>query len=130
MDNKQLIGQNIRNYRTLRGMSQYQLAYAIGCAQSTIAMYESGRREPDMDTIEAIADVFNISKRDLVPDDRHPDLFAGLESVSIPVHLTVGNSEDTTIFDMVSGMSRLSKEEQKKLLDMASIMFPGAFDKQ
>lgn len=69
MDNKQILGQNIKDYRQLRGMTQAQLADAIGCASSTIAMYETGKREPDMDTIEAIADIFNVRKRDLIPDD-------------------------------------------------------------
>jgi repressor LexA len=53
-------------------MSQAELAEAVGCAASTIAMYETGKREPDMDTIEAIADVFNVRIRDLVPDKSEP----------------------------------------------------------
>lgn len=70
MDNKQILGRNIMNYRTLRGMTQSQLASELGCAASTVAMYETGKREPDMDTIEAIADIFNISICDLVPNKK------------------------------------------------------------
>lgn len=69
MGNKDELGKLIRLYRQSRGITQAQLAEMLNCAPSTIAMYETGKREPDMDTIEALADVFNIRKRDLVPDE-------------------------------------------------------------
>lgn len=121
MDNKKKVGQAIRNYRTLRGMTQAQLAEAIDCSPSAITMYETGRREPDMDTIEAIADVFNISTRDLVPDDRRPDLFEGLESTSVPIRLSL--TEQADIQEMVRIMYKLTPENRKKLLNVAHAMF-------
>lgn len=74
MDNKKKLGQNIKNYRILRGMTQAQLAEAIERTQASIGMYEKGRREPDLDTIEAIAKALNISSLDLMPLD--PDIEA------------------------------------------------------
>ena len=66
MGSKQEIGKNIRYHRELRGLTQAQLANLVGISSSTIAMYETAKREPDMDTLEAIADIFNISLSDLV----------------------------------------------------------------
>lgn len=51
----------LRNLRTSRELTQSELAKALNVANSTISMYESGLREPDYETKEAIADFFNIS---------------------------------------------------------------------
>ena len=41
-------------------LSQSELAEKLGVAKSTISMYEVGKREPDFETLEAIADFFNV----------------------------------------------------------------------
>ena len=43
------------------GYSQKDLADKIGMSRSTIAMYEAGEREPDFETLEALADTFNVN---------------------------------------------------------------------
>ena len=42
-------------------MSQKDLAEKLGVSRSTIGMYETGGREPDFETLEAIADTFNVN---------------------------------------------------------------------
>ena len=86
MGNKDELGKLIRFYRMSRNMTQAQLAEALGRSASTIAMYEIGQREPDMDTLEALADIFNISKRELVPDDEPKPLLSNtLNSHRVPL---------------------------------------------
>ena len=49
--------------RLLRGekeMSQQELADALGISKSAINMYERGERQPNFETLEAIADFFNV----------------------------------------------------------------------
>ena len=49
--------------RLLRGekeMSQQELADALGISKSAINMYERGERQPNIETLEAIADFFNV----------------------------------------------------------------------
>lgn len=43
------------------GMSQKELAEKIGVSRSSIGMYEAGEREPDFETLEALADTFNVN---------------------------------------------------------------------
>lgn len=50
----------LKYLRERAGMSQLELAQKLGVAKSTIGMYESGRREPNFETMEAIADIFNV----------------------------------------------------------------------
>lgn len=46
--------------RTERNMSQQELADALGISKSSINMYERGERQPNFETLEAIADYFNV----------------------------------------------------------------------
>ena len=49
--------------KQLRGeseMSQKQLAQMIGVSKSSVNMYERGEREPGIETLESIADTFNV----------------------------------------------------------------------
>lgn len=56
----------LRNLRTSHEMSQEELAKKLGLGKSTISMYESGSREPSLETLEAIADTFNVDMNTLV----------------------------------------------------------------
>ncbi|MDO4325146.1 MAG: helix-turn-helix domain-containing protein [bacterium] len=53
--------QNIfKNMRVSSGYTQAEIAEKLGVSRSTIGMYETGAREPDFETLEAIADLFNV----------------------------------------------------------------------
>jgi len=43
------------------GLSQVQLAEKTGLKRSAIGMYETGKREPDFETLETFADFFNVN---------------------------------------------------------------------
>lgn len=42
-------------------LSQQELADKVGVARSSIGMYETGKREPDFETLEIFADYFNVN---------------------------------------------------------------------
>lgn len=50
----------VKQLRMERGITQEQLASMLKVSRSTIGMYETGNREPDFETCEAIADIFNV----------------------------------------------------------------------
>ncbi|MCQ2113315.1 MAG: helix-turn-helix domain-containing protein [Bacteroidaceae bacterium] len=58
-------------------LSQTELASRLGLSTSAVAMYESGAREPRIDTLEAYADIFNVSV----------DTLMGREEEHTPLHL-------------------------------------------
>lgn len=47
--------------REERGLSQQAFATRMGISQSTVGMWESGKREPNFNTVQKIADFFNVS---------------------------------------------------------------------
>ena len=68
MGKKEEVGQRIRVMRKSRHMTQEELAKAIGQSPSSITMYETGRRSPDYETLEAMADVFNVPLSSLLEE--------------------------------------------------------------
>lgn len=60
------LGKNIRCLRNAYGETQEQLGEAIGVEKNTISYYENGKREPDKETLAAIASHFMISVEELM----------------------------------------------------------------
>lgn len=55
------IGERIAQLRKSRSMSQFQLAKTLNIATSTLGMYETNRRKPNMEMLEKLADFFGVS---------------------------------------------------------------------
>lgn len=49
-----------RKIREQSGLTQQQLADKLGISRSAVGMYEKGEREPNFETLELIADTFNV----------------------------------------------------------------------
>lgn len=65
----------IRELRTERGLTQLELANAVGVTPSTVYSWERGRYVPDVVKLRAIARLFDVSSDDiaLVGVDIEPD---------------------------------------------------------
>lgn len=50
----------LKHLRLRDSLSQAELAIKLGVAKSTISMYEVGKREPDFETLEKIAGIFQV----------------------------------------------------------------------
>lgn len=61
--------------RKRTGLSQVELAQKTGLSRSAISMYETGKREPDLETFEIFADYFNVDMNTIMgqPDKYYPD---------------------------------------------------------
>lgn len=60
-DDKRMIGQNIKWFRTRQGMSQCQMAELLWIDRSSLSAYETGKRIPDIFMLWRIADIFGIT---------------------------------------------------------------------
>lgn len=72
----------LKYFRIREGLSQSELAEKLGMSASRISMYEVGKREPDFEAEEKIADFFNtdlntLRGRDVevgLPQNADPDI--------------------------------------------------------
>ena len=62
------LGVRIKTMRQSRSMTQTDLAHALQVSRSAVGMWESGEREPNLDTIEALADIFNVPMLALIEE--------------------------------------------------------------
>ena len=67
---------NLRTARERKGFSQKEMAEKIGVAKSTYSLYESGNREPNVQTIKRISDTLNVSADELLGIEWIPQTLA------------------------------------------------------
>ena len=51
----------IRELRKTRGMTMKQLGEVVGLAESTISQYETGKRQPDNETLLKLGELFEVT---------------------------------------------------------------------
>ena len=64
--NQAAIGQYIAGKRTAQGMTQEQLAQKIGVSQKSLMRWETGKRLPDADVVEALCTALGITLPELL----------------------------------------------------------------
>ena len=53
--------EKLSGLRQQAGLTQAELAKKLAISKSAVSMYECGKREPELDLLERIADVFGVS---------------------------------------------------------------------
>lgn len=114
---REILGAKLRRAREERGLTQWQVAIAMGVRRTTISGWEQGRRLPDWPTLQRLARVLNIDAKELIVEDwTDPDevsmidrlrrLRADLRALSVPSH------------DVQLIMSLIKKTQDAKRLEM------------
>ncbi len=57
---------NLKDIRTKHGVSQKTVADALGCSTTVYSRYETGSRQPPLETLIALADFYQMSLDELV----------------------------------------------------------------
>ena len=61
-----VIEMKLRELREQKGVTQKEVADAIGCTATVYSRYERGEREPDISTLCSLADYFEVSTDTLI----------------------------------------------------------------
>ena len=104
--------ENLKKFRTQKGLSQQKLAELVGVSQTAIYNWEKGERTPKMDAITKIADVLGVKLSDLIPTDQAIDWF--FERVEENRITREYNALDTAIKD---NLDKMNESAKKKVYD-------------
>lgn len=111
----------LRQLREDKGITQAELGKILSISPSTIGMYEQGRRSPDYDTLNKIADYFGVSTDKLLGRDSLQRGLLGDGFANQPQNTQV--IEETPKHRVLVDASQgLSDEEMDVLIDMANIL--------
>lgn len=66
------LGRRIRDRREARAWTQRDLAEKVGLSHGAVALYETGRRQPDLETLQRLAHVLGTSISYLVGETDDP----------------------------------------------------------
>ncbi|WP_162012537.1 XRE family transcriptional regulator [Streptococcus sp. S784/96/1] len=99
------IGNKIKEYRKIQGLTQKELAEKVGMGDTTIANYEKGFRTPKKNTLFKLANAFDISIDDLFPP---------IEKTTPP------HTSDSLVTAINDKVTQLTTERRKNVLRFAS----------
>ena len=66
MSQSGVIEMKLRELRDQKGVTQKEVAIAVGCTPTVYSRYERGEREPDISTLCSLADYFEVSTDTLI----------------------------------------------------------------
>lgn len=112
-----MFAEKVKELRKAKGLTQIQFAEQFNVANGTVGMWETGKREPDFETTQRIADFFGVSvdfllgregqKKEPVQED---------EPINPEIHM------------IARAGRKMSPEQRQNLLKYAKYMFPEAFE--
>lgn len=108
-----MYGEKIRQFRKEKGLSQQELGEMLGVSAVSVSKWERGQTQPDINTLRAMADLFNTTIDELC--DRVPALVPGKQD-----KLTM----------VARAFRQLTDEEQEKYLAVGRALFAHAFDEE
>lgn len=61
-----MVGKNIKVIRSSANMTQDQLAEQLNVTRQAVSSWENGRTEPDIETLQKISEVLNVTVEELI----------------------------------------------------------------
>lgn len=107
------MGNRIRELRRTRKMTMKQLGEELGVAESTISQYETGKRQPDNETLLRLGEFFDVTVGYLL----------GAETEKAPTPEGERKSSDPVFTYAMSGeVDKLTPERKEMLRGMAQYL--------
>ncbi|HIU26567.1 MAG TPA: helix-turn-helix transcriptional regulator [Candidatus Copromorpha excrementigallinarum] len=101
------LSSNIKLLRSLKSISQDEMASTIHLARSTYSTYETGAKVPDLQTIDALSALYGINFEDLV----NRDLSRGI------LNRIYFDRENTALADILNDYQSLSTASKNLVME-------------
>ncbi len=103
------IGKIISKLRNDRGLTQRDLAEILGVSNGAIGMWETQKREPDLDTVKKMTSFFNVTADYLIGNQQIP-----LDNSKIK-QITAKEEK------LLNGFRELSEDDQEEFIKILDI---------
>lgn len=124
------VGKMIAKIRKDRGYSQQQLADKLNLSKQAVSNYETGKREPDYVTLEAIADALNVPITMLIsPEEKEEALSAIYATYTSEKKLTVPDRspEWHVLSEGLGDLEKKNKAAFQATYNYLTAMYPDIF---
>lgn len=114
---KTSFGKKFRTLREMHGYSQEDVAKALNVTRSTVANWEIGRREPNIDTLRRISELFSVPVDVLVNTvtlDDLKDPLLNMAMIKVPKMTPAMRRNLEALFLLMEEYDRPDKPEPKK----------------
>lgn len=105
----------LKSLRIRDNLSQEELAVKLGISRSTIGMYEQGKREPDFEGLEAIADIFNVDMNYLTGHYSNEKYYNDLQLKQIAQNIF----ENQSLKELFNVAKNINEEDLPALIEIA-----------
>lgn len=112
-----MLGEKLKELRAKQGLTQATFAKIFNISSGTIAMWETGKRTPDIEMLNRIAEYFGVTLDYLVGNEIKQNNFESENYI-----------EQDELVILNRNAKKLTPEKRKQLLDMARLMFKEEFD--
>jgi transcriptional regulator with XRE-family HTH domain len=109
-------GDRIALLREKRGMTQEELSGKLGISRAALSHYETNRREPDIDTLNKIANFFGVSLDYLLGRTNDPSSVLDMEVREFIDSLELSDEAILKKFSLTIDGRKLSVEEAKRFI--------------
>ena len=103
--------------RRERGLTQAQLAGALGMSKSAVSMYERGNREPELELLERMADFFHVSVSTLLGREEEAALVNGDSELTAYLQELRDRPEMRMLFSVTRGAGKEDVEAAVRIIE-------------
>lgn len=107
--------ENLKSLRESRKITQSQLGEYLGAKKSAISLWESGKRQPDQETLVRIATYFDVTV----------DYLLGREEQSSTPAQEKAPADDPLTEQIMAKAQKMSDKERLKLLKLIDLVVEG-----
>jgi transcriptional regulator with XRE-family HTH domain len=102
----------MRDLRRSKKITMKELGRIVGVSESTISLYETGKHEPDLQTMGRIADALSVSVDELLgrdPGIKKEAPESGLDDRLVEMLVNLSPDQVQRVMDFVAGMKAADK---------------------
>lgn len=119
------LGDKLKEERKKRNLTQADMAVKLGMKRSTYSLYESGKREPNIDSLQEIASMLEITLDELVGWEKDKTVEENIINSPIVSQMmidTIKKGFDGKVYQISFNTNNYSPDELLKILEYSEFL--------